>query len=101
MRTGKHRRSVTSVGSTREYVNQIDVADIIKQLRSRLYKLNSSIVALERLAADAGIRKRGRAPKWMKEAKQTDASPCGPVAVRAPAGRRTIPATEISDEADG
>jgi hypothetical protein len=50
----------------------MDLAGIIHQLRRERDKISDSIVALERVAVIAGVRKRGRPPKWVKEATGAD-----------------------------
>jgi hypothetical protein len=46
----------------------MDIPKIMKQLREELAILNEAILSLERL--DAGrSQRRGRPPKWLKEAR--------------------------------
>ena len=48
----------------------MDVDKILEQLHSERDALDQSILALERLAVATGFRKRGRPPKWLKQAKE-------------------------------
>ncbi|MGD1070423.1 MAG: hypothetical protein ABSB15_09805 [Bryobacteraceae bacterium] len=47
----------------------MDLPNILRELHEQLDAVKISIVALERVAAGKGPR-RGRPPKWMKEAKE-------------------------------
>jgi hypothetical protein len=47
----------------------VDLRKIIADLREELTQLNASIATLEALAAGR-LRRRGRPPKWLVEAKQ-------------------------------
>jgi hypothetical protein len=60
----------------------MDLPNILRELHDQLDALNISILALERVVAAKGPR-RGRPPKWMKEAKAKEARPRA--AAKAPA----------------
>jgi hypothetical protein len=64
----------------------MDLIAIIAQLRQQLASVESSIVSFEQLAL-GGTRRRGRPPKWMKEARE---------AARAATKRPPSKATKLS-----
>ena len=47
----------------------MDLAKVLVELRAELENLDAAILSLERLKQE-GHRRRGRPPKWMKEAKE-------------------------------
>lgn len=53
----------------RAILAQMDIADVLAELRSERDQLEEAILSLERLAAGQGKR-RGRPPAWMVAAKQ-------------------------------
>jgi hypothetical protein len=52
----------------------MDLNSILQQLRQQRDHVDESIAALERIASGMG-RRRGRPPKWMKEAAAASAAP--------------------------
>jgi AT hook motif len=49
----------------------MDVHKILAELRAERDQLGEAILALERVGAAKGSKRRGRPPKWMTEMKQS------------------------------
>jgi len=52
----------------------MDIEAVLKQLRDEHTRIQEAIASLERLGA-SGVRRRGRPPKWLQEAKHRDEAP--------------------------
>ena len=50
----------------------MDAEAILKELRAERDAVDEAIRAFERIAANRGLKRRGRPPKWMQQAKEND-----------------------------
>jgi hypothetical protein len=52
--------------------SHMNILAMLEELRSEQQHLEEAILVMERLAAGAGVRRRGRPPKWLAATKTTD-----------------------------